>query len=184
MTTVSRLPQVDFYLREGGEWVIKTTNDIFGGKRTVLFMVPGAFTPTCSDQQLPAFEAEFDNLKAMGADQVVCMSVNDAFVMNAWAESQGIEKVTMIPDGNGAFASGIRAAVTKENFGMGVRSWRLAMIINENVIPEWIGIEEGQRANASDDPYVASSPAVVADALSQLNLEAAAAALAEEGAAE
>jgi len=174
------LPQVDFYLREGGEWAIKTTKDIFLGKRTVLFMVPGAFTPTCSDQQLPGYEAAYEDLKAAGADQVVCISVNDAFVMNAWGKSLGIEKVTLLPDGNGAFTSGVKAAVVKENFGMGIRSWRVALIINANGVPEWVGIEDGQRANASDDPYEKSTPEAALAALQELNLAAAAAELAAQ----
>jgi len=168
------LPQVDFYLREGGEWVIKTTKDLFLGKRTVLFMVPGAFTPTCSDQQLPGYEAAYEDLKAAGADQVICLSVNDAFVMNAWGKSLGIEKVILLPDGNGAFTAGVRAAVAKENFGMGVRSWRVAMIIDKDGKPEWIGIEDGQRANASDDPYEKSTPECALRALQEINLAAAA----------
>ena len=165
MTT--SLPQVDFYLREDGEWSVKTTKDIFGGKRTVLFMLPGAFTPTCTEQQLPAFEAFYDSITEFGVDQVLCMAVNDAFVMNAWGESLGIEKVKLIPDGNGAFTGGIKAAVSKENVGMGARAWRLAMIISAGGVPEWIGVEEGQRANASDDPYVNSTPEAVKAALAQ-----------------
>jgi len=180
MATSMALPQVDFYLREGGEWVIKTTKDIFLGKRTVLFMVPGAFTPTCSEQQLPGYEAAYEDLKAAGADQVICLSVNDAFVMNAWGESLGIEKVTLLPDGNGAFTAGIKAAVVKENLGMGMRAWRLALIIAKDGSPEWIGIEEGQRPNASDDPYEKSTPEATIAALQELNLAAAAAELAEK----
>jgi len=181
MTT--QLPIVDFYLREGGETVVKTTKDILDGKRTVLFMLPGAFTPTCSEQQLPGFEEAYDELIELGAEQVLCLSVNDAFVMNAWGESLGIEKVKLIPDGNGAFTSGIKAGVSKENLGMGARSWRLAMIVSAAGIPEWIGVEEGQRANASDDPYSVSTPEAVKAALAQLNLAAAAAELAEKDAA-
>ena len=181
MTT--SLPIVDFYLREGGEFVTKTTKDILAGKRTVLFMLPGAFTPTCSEQQLPGYEAAYDDLIELGAEQVLCLSVNDAFVMNAWGESLGIEKVKLIPDGNGAFTAGIKAAVGKENVGMGARAWRLAMIISSGGVPEWIGVEEGQRSNASDDPYVNSTPEAAKAALAQLNLAAAAAELAERDAA-
>jgi len=180
---MSNLPIVDFYLREGGEWVTKTTNDIFLGKRTVLFMLPGAFTPTCSNQQLPGFEAAYDDIIAQGVDQVVCLSVNDAFVMNAWGEYLGIEKVILLPDGNGAFTSGLKAAVAKENLGMGARAWRLALIINENGIVEWAGIEDGQRANASDDPYEKSTPEQVLIALAGIKLAAEAAQQADYDAA-
>ena len=170
-----QLPQVDLYFRTDGEWDIKTTTDVFLDKRTVLFMVPGAFTPTCSEQQLPGFEAAYDEITALGVDQVLCMSVNDAFVMNAWGESLGIKKVKLIPDGNGAFTTGLKAAVAKENLGFGVRAWRLAVIVNENGMVEWAGIEDGQRPNASDDPYSRSTPEEVIVALKTLKANAEAA---------
>lgn len=176
MTTT--LPIVDFYLREEGEWVVKTTKDIFDGKRTVLFLLPGAFTPTCSEQQLPGFEAFYDSFTEFGVEQVLCMAVNDAFVMNAWGESLGIEKVKLIPDGNGTFTNGIKALVAKENLGFGMRAWRLAMIISDSGQVEWVGVEQGQRTNASDDPYEESTPERVLGALTILkaNEEAAKAA--------
>ncbi len=89
------IPQSDFYLREGNELVVKTTRDLLDGKRTVILMVPGAFTPTCTNQ-LPAFEAAYDDFTAKGVEQVLCVSVNDGFVMNAWGESLGIKNVKMI----------------------------------------------------------------------------------------
>ena len=177
MTT--SLPQVDFYFREGGETVVRTTKDVLGGKRTVIFMVPGAFTPTCSEQQLPGFEAYYDSIEQFGVEQVYCLAVNDAFVMNAWFDSLGIEKVKALPDGNGAFTQGIKAHVAKENLGMGARAWRLAMIVNENGVVEWIGVEQGQRANASDDPYEESTPERVIGALTMIKASEAAAAEAD-----
>ena len=164
------IPQVDFYLRKGGEWSIKTTRDIFGGKRSVLFLLPGAFTPTCSTQQLPGFEAAYDEIKSYGVDEVFCLSMNDAFVMNAWGESLGIEKVKLLPDGNGAFTTALKAAVAKENLGFGIRAWRLALIIEANGEIAWAGVEEGQRANASDDPYEKSTPEAVLAALRAFQL--------------
>ena len=166
------LPQVDFYLREAGEWVTKTTTDIFLDKRSVLVLVPGAFTPTCSEQQLPGFEKAYDKITKLGIDQVLCLAVNDAFVMNAWGKSLGIKKVQLLPDGNGAFTTGLKAAVAKENLGMGARAWRLALIINENGMVEWAGIEDGQRPNATDDPYAKSTPEEVIKALQQLKAAA------------
>lgn len=169
MTT---LPISDFYLvnPETGEESVKTTRDFFHGSRTVLFMVPGAFTPTCSARQLPEFEEYYDDLKSLGVSEVYCLSVNDAYVMTAWAEAKGITKVKMLPDGNGQFTAALNAAVAKSNKGMGSRAWRLAMIVNENGVVEWAGVEEGQRANASDDPYQKSSPREVMQALQQIAL--------------
>jgi peroxiredoxin len=178
--SIMSLPQVDFVFRENGEFVTRTTFDIFKGKRSVIFALPGAFTPTCSEQQLPGFEAAYDEIKALGVDEVYCLSVNDAFVMNAWAESLGIKKVKMIPDGNGAFTVALKSAVAKTNLGFGTRSWRLALIVNENAVVEWAGIEEGQRANASDDPYERSTPEAVMAALRGIQVAQAAAAVAEE----
>ena len=165
------LPQVDFYLlpEEGNDIEIKTTKDIFLGKRTVLFMLPGAFTPTCSEQQLPGFEAVYDQIVDLGVDQVLCCSVNDAFVMRAWGKQLGVQKVKLLPDGNGSFSEGLKALVSKGNKGFGMRAWRLALVINETGVVEWAGVEDGQRANASDDPYEESTPQRVIGALLQLN---------------
>jgi peroxiredoxin len=163
------IPQVDHYFVEDGEIVIKTTKELMLGKRTVLFCVPGAFTPTCSTWQLPGFEEAHDDIIALGVDQVLCVSVNDGYVMNAWGKSLGVEKVKLVPDGNGYFTQGLKAVVAKENAGMGLRSWRIAFIINENGIVEWAGVEEGQRANASDDPYEETTPNKVIEALKELN---------------
>ena len=176
-----QLPITDFFVLNGLTNQINTvtTKDVFLGKRTVLFMLPGAFTPTCSEQQLPQFEAAYDEIASYGIDQVICVSVNDAFVMRAWGKSLGIEKVQLLPDGNGSFTSGIKGAVAKENLGFGARAWRLAMIVNENGMVEWAGVEDGQRANASDDPYEKSTPQEVIMALRGLELQAAAAAEAE-----
>ena len=152
-----QIPYVDFVFREGGEFVTRTSKEIFSGKRTVVFALPGAFTPTCSEQQLPGFEAAYDDIKSYGIDEVYCLSVNDAFVMNAWLNDLGITKVKALPDGNGAFTGAAGMAVSKTNLGFAVRSWRYSVVINDGVI-EWAGVEEGKRDNASDDPYEASTP--------------------------
>ena len=162
------IPQTDFYLRKDGEWDIQTSKDLFLGQRTVIIMLPGAFTPTCSEQQLPAFEKAYKEIKSYGVDQICCISVNDAFVMNAWGKSLKIKNVKLIPDGNGDFTQGVKAAVDKSNLGMGGRAWRLALILNENGIVEWAGVEPGKRDNASDDPYEQSTPEAVIDALKQI----------------
>ena len=174
------IPQIDFYFVKDGEIDIQTTKDLFLGKRTVLFCVPGAFTPTCSSFQLPSFEEAHDDILALGVDQVLCVSVNDGFVMNAWGKSLGIEKVKLVPDGNGYFTQGLKAVVAKANVGMGLRSWRIAFVINENGIVEWAGVEEGQRANASDDPFEETTPNKVIEALTELNANNDAAANADD----
>ncbi len=158
------IPQSDFYLREGGESVVKTTRDLFVGKRTVAFLVPGAFTPTCTNQ-LPAFEAAYKDFTAKGIEQILCVSVNDAFVMNAWGKSLKIKKVKLIPDGNGTFTNGVKALVDKGNLGMGSRAWRIALILDEHGNVEWSGVEEGKRDFASDDPYTETTPEKVLEAL-------------------
>ena len=152
-----QVPYVDFIFREGGEFVTRTSKEIFSGKRVVVFALPGAFTPTCTEQQLPGFEASYDEIRGFNIDEVYCLSVNDAFVMNAWFKDLGIEKVKALPDGNGAFTGNAGMAVQKTDVGFAVRSWRYAAIINDGVI-EWAGVEEGKRDNASDDPYEASTP--------------------------
>jgi peroxiredoxin len=162
------IPQIDFYFIEDDATIIETTKDLFLGKRTVLFCVPGAFTPV-STSQLLGFEEAFGDIKDLGVDQVLCVSVNDGFVMNAWEESAGTKNVLLFPDGNGYFTQGLKAVVAKENMGMGLRSWRIAFIINENGVVEWASVEDGQRANASDDPYEKTTPNEVIIALKELN---------------
>lgn len=138
-------------------WEEKTSNDYFSGKRVILFSLPGAFTPTCSTYQLPGFEQNYNEFKELGIDEIYCMSVNDAFVMNAWAKNQCIERVKVIPDGNATFTSEIGMLCGKYNLGFGVRSWRYAAVINNGTIEAWFE-EPNLRDNAEDDPYGESSP--------------------------
>jgi len=155
-----QVPQVDFYFREGGEFVTRTTKELLSGKRVVLFALPGAFTPTCTEQMLPGFEAVYDEIKGYGVDEVYCLSMDNAFVLNAWFEKLGIEKVKALPDGNGAWTTAVKMAVSKENVGLGICSWRYAVVLNDGNL-EWSGAEDGMRNNASDDPYEASTPEAV-----------------------
>ena len=138
-------------------WEDLTTYDYFSGKRVVLFSLPGAFTPTCSTYQLPGFEEKYDEFKSQGIDEIYCVSVNDAFVMNKWAESQGVQNVKVIPDGSGAFTSKMNMLVQKDNLGFGVRSWRYAVVVNNGKIEQWF-IEPGIEHNCATDPYGESSP--------------------------
>ena len=169
MKTGHHLPNVTFQTRVRDEsiegpnpfrWEQKTTADYFGGKRTVLFSLPGAFTPTCSTYQLPGFEKGFADFQAYGIDDIYCMSVNDAFVMNKWAESQGLSNVKVIPDGSGEFTRRMGMLVRKDNLGFGLRSWRYAAIVKDGVVEAWFE-EPGLCDNHGEDPYGVSSPETV-----------------------
>jgi peroxiredoxin len=153
----SVVPSVDFMFREGGEFVTRSSEELFNGKKVVLFALPGAFTPTCSAYQLPGYEDNYNEFKESGIDEIYCLSVNDAFVMNAWAKDQNIENVKLIPDGNGEFTNAMGMLVQKFNLGFAMRSWRYAAVINDGVI-EQIFMEDGKEDNASEDPYVWSTP--------------------------
>jgi len=154
---VVKVPSVDFMFREESEFVTRSTDELFGGKKVVLFALPGAFTPTCSTYQLPGFEENYYAFKEAGIDEVYCLSVNDAFVMNAWAKDQMISNVKLIPDGNGEFTQGMDMLVQKRNLGFAMRSWRYAAVINNGVI-EQLFLEDGKRDNADTDPYEYSTP--------------------------
>merc|ERR1711916_73652 len=141
-------------------WEDLTTTDYFGGKRVVLFSLPGAFTPTCSTYQLPGFEKGFSDFAALGVDAIYCMSVNDSFVMNKWGEAQGLTNVKVIPDGSGEFTRRMGMLVRKDNLGFGLRSWRYAAVVNDGVIEAWFE-EPGLCDNHGEDPYGVSSPETV-----------------------
>lgn len=152
----------------GGEnpykWERNLTSDLFAGKRVLVFGLPGAFTPTCTNEQLPGFERKYEDLMDLGIDEVYCTSVNDAFVMNKWAKDLGIEKVKMLPDGCGDFAQGMGMLVDKSNLGFGKRSWRYACVIDDLVITNtWE--EDGFSNNCPSDPYVRSQPERVINTL-------------------
>jgi peroxiredoxin len=143
--TPETVPDVTFHTRVrndalGGpnpfEWKDMTSADVFRGKRVVLFALPGAFTPACSDAHLPGYERLYDEFKKLGVDAVVCLSVNDAFVMFQWAKSRSIEKVLMLPDGNGDFTRRMGMLVDRTKNGMGYRSWRYSMFVDDGVIKQ------------------------------------------------
>ena len=160
------VPQVTFRTRVrdesiGGDnpfkWVDVDTNDLFSNKKVILFSLPGAFTPTCSTFQLPDFEKLFGEFCKRGIDKIYCISVNDAFVMNAWGRSQNINNIHLIPDGSGEFTRKMGMLVNKDNLGFGFRSWRYAAIINNHKVEKWFE-EPGFADNHLDDPYEISSP--------------------------
>ena len=129
-----RVPNVTFRTRQGDQWLDVTTDDLFAGKTVVVFSLPGAFTPTCSSTHLPGYNELARVFKANGVDRIICMSVNDAFVMNEWAKDQEAENVTLIPDGNGEFSAGMEMLVDKRDLGFGQRSWRYSMLVKDCVI--------------------------------------------------
>jgi glutaredoxin-like protein len=128
------VPSVTFKTRQDNAWVDVSSDDIFKDRTVVLFSLPGAFTPTCSSSHLPRYNELAGVLKENGVDEIVCISVNDAFVMNAWAKDQEADNVTLIPDGNGEFTEGMGMLVDKRHLGFGMRSWRYAMLVKDGVI--------------------------------------------------
>ncbi|MEM8554217.1 MAG: peroxiredoxin [Pseudomonadota bacterium] len=166
MKSGTKLPDVTFHTRVRDEtlpgpnpfrWKDVTTTDYFAGKRVILFSLPGAFTPTCSTYQLPGFEDNIAKFNDEGIEEIYCMSVNDSFVMNKWAEAQGIKNVKVIPDGSGEFTRKMGMLVDKDNLGFGMRSWRYAAIVNNGVVEAWFE-EPGLMDNCPEDPYGVSSP--------------------------
>jgi peroxiredoxin len=132
------------------------SEEYFRGRRVAIFSVPGAFTPTCSARHLPGFVERIDELKAKGVDEVACTAVNDAFVLQAWAESAGAEgKVTMLADGNGDFAEAIGLTMDGSKFGMGKRGQRWSAIVNDGVVED-LNVEEPGAFNVSSADYMIS----------------------------
>ncbi|MCZ8255608.1 MAG: glutathione peroxidase [Polaromonas sp.] len=129
-----RVPDVTFKTRKDDQWVEVKTADIFAGKNIVVFSLPGAYTPTCSSTHLPRFNELANTFKANGIDDVVCFSVNDAFVMNEWGKAQECGNITLIPDGNGDFSKGMGMLVDKSDLGFGKRSWRYSMLVRDGVV--------------------------------------------------
>jgi peroxiredoxin len=120
-----------------------STADLFGGKKVVLFSVPGAFTPTCSREHLPGFIDQADQIKAKGVDTIACMAVNDTFVMDAWGKSSGAgDKVLMLADGNGDYTRALGLELDASGFGMGQRGQRFAMIVDDGTVTG-LFVEEG-----------------------------------------
>jgi peroxiredoxin len=172
------VPKVTFKIRSGdkteteeacaigGEWIEKTSEELFKGKRVVLFSLPGAFTPTCSSQQLPGFVKNYEKIKGLGIDEIYCCSVNDSFVMNAWADKLKISQLKMIPDGSGLFTKYMGMLIAKDQNGFGQRSWRYMAVIKDGIIEKWWQ-EPGINNNGSDnDPYIETTPENCIDYLS------------------
>ena len=129
-----RVPQVTFKTRRDHEWVDLSTDDVFAGKSVIVFSLPGAFTPTCSSSHVPRYNQLQPLFEAHGIDEVICVSVNDAFVMDEWKRAQDADRVTFLPDGNGDFTDGMGLLVGKEDLGFGKRSWRYSMLVRDGVV--------------------------------------------------
>lgn len=146
-------------------WQDFDVRENFAGKRVVVFSLPGAFTPTCSNEQCPNFERLYEDFRAQGIDEVYCISVNDAFVMFQWGKSLGLEKVKLLPDGSGQFTRRMGMLINKDHLGFGMRSWRYAMIVDDNVITHWFEEPGINDVGADSDPYGETAPEKLLEAL-------------------
>jgi len=158
---IEKVPFVTFKTRVRDEsvpgpnpyrWQDLTTDDVFSGKRIVLFSLPGAFTPTCSSNHLPRYEELHQEFRDLGIDQIICLSVNDAFVMFQWGKHVGAEHVVLLPDGNGEFTRKMGMLVDRSNLGFGMRSWRYSMLVEDGVICKAF-IEDGYADQSPVDPF-------------------------------
>jgi len=136
-------------------WQDVSSDDIFKGRKVVVFALPGAFTPTCSSTHLPGYEALYDQFKAEGIDEVYCLSVNDAFTMFQWGKQLGVEKVKLLPDGSCLFTQGMDMLVAKDNLGFGQRSWRYSMLVEDGEVVKLFS-EPGKQDNCPTDPFEVS----------------------------
>ncbi len=152
------VPQVTFRTRQDHEWVDVTSDEIFKGKTVIVFSLPGAFTPTCSSTHVPRYNQLASVFKQQGVDDIVCVSVNDAFVMNEWKVEQKADNITFLPDGNGDFTRGMGMLVSKQDLGFGDRSWRYSMLVKDGVV-EKMFIEPDQPG----DPFEVSDADTMLD---------------------
>ncbi len=153
----AQLPEATLHMMQDGKPTAVTTADLFGGKKVVLFAVPGAFTPTCSQAHLPSFVVNADAIKGKGVDSVVCLSVNDAFVMDAWGKGANAEELLMVGDGNGDFTKALGLEMDGTGFGLGTRSQRFAMIVDDGTVTKLAVEAPGQ--------YEVSSAEAILEAL-------------------
>jgi peroxiredoxin len=161
---LNEVPQVIFRTRVRDEsvggpnpfrWQDLSSQDIFAGRRIVLFALPGAFTPTCSSTHLPDYEAHYETFREAGVDEVYCLSVNDAFTMYQWGKHLGVEKVKLLPDGSCDFTRGMGMLVAKDNLGFGLRSWRYSMLVEDGKIRK-VFSEPGMQDDCPTDPFEVS----------------------------
>ena len=143
-----RLPEATLHTMRDGRPTAVTTSELFSGKKVVMFAVPGAFTPTCSEAHLPGYVVQADAIKAKGIDDIICVAVNDAFVMGAWGKAGNADALTMVGDGNGDFTKAIGLEMDGSGFGLGTRSQRYAMVIEDGVV-DTLAVEAGSQLDVS-----------------------------------
>ncbi len=143
-----RLPEATLHTMRDGRPTAITTSELFSGKKVVMFAVPGAFTPTCSEAHLPGYVVQADAIKAKGIDDIICVAVNDAFVMGAWGKAGNADALTMVGDGNGDFTKAIGLEMDGSGFGLGTRSQRYAMVIEDGVV-DTLAVETGGQLDVS-----------------------------------
>ncbi|MCZ6457995.1 MAG: peroxiredoxin [Gammaproteobacteria bacterium] len=139
-----KLPAATMFMMQDGKPGPVTTSELFDGKKTVVFALPGAYTPTCSQAHLPGYVVNADAIKAKGVDSIVCISVNDAFVMDSWGADKNAEEILMVGDGNGEFTAAIGLEMDGSGFGMGTRSQRYAMIVDDGTVTKLAVEDPGQ----------------------------------------
>ena len=147
-----RVPNVTFRTRQNGQWVDVTTDQVFKGRTVIVFALPGAYTPTCSTTHLPRYNELAPTFSKLGVDEIVCLSVNDGFVMSEWQKDQNAPNITFLPDGNGKFSEAMGMLVDKSDLGFGKRSWRYSMLVKDGVIEKQFiePVKEGDPFEVSD----------------------------------
>jgi peroxiredoxin len=159
-----QVPQITFKTRVRDEsvagpnpfrWQDVTSDEIFAGKKIIVFALPGAFTPTCSGTHLPGYEKHYQDFRDAGVDEIYCLSVNDAFTMFQWGKHQDLKNVKMLPDGSGDFSRLMGMLVRKDDLGFGLRSWRYSMLVEDGEIRQLFS-EAGKQDNCPDDPFEVS----------------------------
>ncbi len=165
----THIPNVTFKTRVKNskgdyEWQDVTSSDLFDGKKIVIFSLPGAFTPTCSSTHLPGYETNFDEFKALGVDDIYCISVNDSYVMNAWAKDQDVKNVKVVPDGNGELTRKMGMLVSKSIEGFGMRSWRYSALVDDGVVKKAF-VEPNFSDDCPTDPFEVSDASTMLEYL-------------------
>ena len=162
-----KLPHIVFKTRVRDEsvegpnpfrWQDMTTDDYFANKRVVVFSLPGAFTPTCSNKQCPSYDLAYEDFKKLKVDDVYCITVNDAFVVFQWGNQLKLKNVKIIPDGNGDFTRRMGMLIDKSHVGFGYRSWRYAMVVNNGVVEKWFEEPGINDEGLNGDPYEVTDP--------------------------
>lgn len=169
-----RVPCVVFRTRVrdegvGGEnpfrWQSVSSDELFVGRRVVVFSLPGAFTPVCSNEQCPQFERRYDEIRAVGIDEIYCIAVNDAFVLYQWGRHLNLRNIKLIPDGSGRFTRRIGMLVDKDHLGFGYRSWRYTMVVRDGIVEKWLEEPGINDEGSDDDPYTVTGPDSVVEYL-------------------